>query len=112
MQTWLYDGWVLRFAGGYTRRANSVNPLYAGHFDFDEKIAACEQSYQAQGLPVVFKLTPANEASRLDVLLAARGYRSEAGTSVQCLDFKRFTPAPAWSFPRLPASSGGRRMPA
>ena len=25
LQTLLYDGWVLRFAGGYTRRANSVS---------------------------------------------------------------------------------------
>jgi len=29
LQTLLLDGWVVRFANGYTRRANSVNPLYA-----------------------------------------------------------------------------------
>jgi len=26
----LYDGWVLRFSNGYTRRANSVSPIYRG----------------------------------------------------------------------------------
>ena len=27
LQTMLYGGWVLRFANGYTRRANSINPI-------------------------------------------------------------------------------------
>ena len=30
LQTLLLDGWVLRFAAGYTRRANAVCPLFAG----------------------------------------------------------------------------------
>jgi N-acetylglutamate synthase len=90
LQTWVYDGWVLRFAGGYTRRANSVYPLYAGRLDISEKIAACEKIYQDQGLPVVFKLTPANDASGLDRSLEERGYRFEAATSVQCLDLASF----------------------
>ena len=29
LQTMVLDGWVLRFAEGYTKRPNSVNPLYA-----------------------------------------------------------------------------------
>lgn len=28
LQTILYDGWVIRFADGYSNRANSVNPIY------------------------------------------------------------------------------------
>jgi hypothetical protein len=28
LQQILYDGWILRFADGHTKRANSVNPIY------------------------------------------------------------------------------------
>jgi hypothetical protein len=29
IQTVLLDGWILRMSNGYTKRANSVNPLYS-----------------------------------------------------------------------------------
>jgi len=45
LQQWLYDGWVVRFADGHTRRANSINPLYPSHQDAAAKIAQCEQWY-------------------------------------------------------------------
>lgn len=85
-QSLLYDGWVLRFAAGYTRRANSVNPIYESRLDPGEKIAACEAAYAAQGLPTVFKMTPIAQPGTLDGQLAARGYRKEALTSVQVLE--------------------------
>lgn len=85
-QSLLYDGWVLRFAAGYTRRANSVNPIYASRLDPGEKIAACEAAYTAQGQPTIFKITPIAQPGALDGLLAARGYRKEAQTSVQVLE--------------------------
>ena len=46
LQTLLLDGWVVRFANGYTRRANSVNPLYPSEQAADAKIQACEQFYR------------------------------------------------------------------
>ena len=70
LQTLLYDGWVLRFAEGYTRRANSVNPLYPSTRDALEKIEACERLYRGQGLAVIFKLTAASQPERLDEMLA------------------------------------------
>ncbi len=86
LQTNLQDGWLLRFAGGYTRRANSVNPLYPCLGDPIKNIAACEALYRARGLPVIFKITPASQPAGLDELLFERGYRREAPTSVQLLD--------------------------
>ncbi len=85
-QTLLYDGWVLRFTNGYTRRANSINPLYASHLDIHEKIRACERLYREKGLPVIFKMTAAGDPGGLDDILAGRGYQEDALTSVQVLD--------------------------
>ncbi len=83
LQTYLLDGWVLRFANGYTRRANSVNPLYPSRQTLADKIEQCEQIYQAHNLSTVFKITPASQPLELDATLEARGYRADAPTSVQ-----------------------------
>ena len=85
-QTLLYDGWVLRFADGYTKRANSINPLYLSTLDLEEKIAFCESIYQEQNLDVVYKLTPASCPETLDDTLAAKGYKKDSPTSVQLLE--------------------------
>ena len=89
LQTLHYDGWVLRFAGGYTKRANSVYPLYPSSIDLDEKIHACELLYRARNLPAVFKLTRASAPDDLDVCLDALGYRVDSPTSVQLLDISQ-----------------------
>ena len=73
LQTLLYDGWVLRFAEGYTGRANSVSLLYPSALPYAEKIAFCEAQYFSKGLPCRFKLTSGADPA-LDALLAARGY--------------------------------------
>lgn len=81
-----HDGWILRFSEGYTRRANSVNPLYEGTLDVREKIGFCERLYRERGMPVIFRLTAASEPSHLDELLEQGGYEREVTTQVQCLD--------------------------
>jgi len=86
IQTALIDGWVLRFANGYTRRANSVSPLYNSTQPVDEKVLLCENLYRARGLNCVFKLTPASLPTGLDTYLAEQGYQTEARTSVQTLN--------------------------
>lgn len=71
----LVDGWVLRFAHGYTKRANSVNPLYDSSMAVEAKIDLCEQLYAAHGLPTVFRLMPQASPPDLDQVLEQRGYR-------------------------------------
>jgi N-acetylglutamate synthase len=91
-QTVLLDGWVLRFSGGYTRRANCVTALYPGREDAVSKIRACEALYQAQNLPVVFKLPGRQESAELDQILAGEGYAAEAETCVQALNLRQWAP--------------------
>ena len=74
LQTLHYDGWVLRLAAGYTRRANSVYPLYPSRIDLDEKIKSCKFLYRARNLPAVFKLTETSMPEALDASLDEHGY--------------------------------------
>jgi ribosomal protein S18 acetylase RimI-like enzyme len=85
LETVYYDGWLLRFANGFTRRANSVNPIYPSTADVAEKIRCCEDLYRSRHQAIVFKLTPACQPETLDDELASRGYSREADTSVQLL---------------------------
>lgn len=89
LQTLHYDGWVLRFAAGYTKRANSVYPLYPTRIDLDEKIKTCELLYRARNLPAVFKLTNTSTPDDLDACLEEHGYRVDSLTSVQLLYLNR-----------------------
>lgn len=73
----LWDGWVLRFANGYTKRANSATPLYADLTDAAALPAAvdlCEAHYRRQSRPPIFRLLPLPGVEALDALLADRGY--------------------------------------
>jgi GNAT superfamily N-acetyltransferase len=90
----LFDGWLLRCAGGYTKRANSVTPLYPAALDPAGKIAACEHFYARQGLPCIFRL-PSFGPPELDGLLAARGYRELDRTLVLARPLARADHAPA-----------------
>ena len=86
LQTSLYDGWILRFANGYTRRANSISSLYPSSQPLEVKVAEVEKLYRDRHLQVVFKLTAASHPEELDGFLATHNYLAEGHTSVQLLD--------------------------
>ena len=71
-----YDRWVLRFADGYTKRANSVNPHFGSSLPLATKIAHCESVYRARGLSTIFRLTPFSQPEDLDNTLAKLGYKT------------------------------------
>jgi N-acetylglutamate synthase len=72
----LFGGWVLRFSGGLTRRANSANPLGVRSPDANSLIAGCEALYRHQRLPTIFRL-PSIIDPAIDGRLAAQGYSGE-----------------------------------
>ncbi|MFY8155145.1 MAG: GNAT family N-acetyltransferase [Hyphomicrobiales bacterium] len=71
--TLLIDDWVVRFAGGYSGRANSASPLKPGAQLDEDTLALIEELYRADGLPPCIRLTPlVGEATLARV--KARGY--------------------------------------
>jgi len=80
------DGWLIRFNDGYTRRANSVNPIYsssAGDAELQTRVEKWENFYRTKDRPCIFKVTPLVQPLHLDDFLAERGYRYEAPTGVR-----------------------------
>ena len=88
LQQTVYDGWVLRFSQGFTKRANSVNALCPSTIDTGQKIAFCEARYREQGLPPIFRITPFAPAD-LDPMLEDGGYKKIDTTLVLHLDLGR-----------------------
>ena len=89
-----YDGWIMRFAEGYTKRANSVNVVGKSTISFAEKIKNCEETYVKRNLSTVFKITPM--ASELDEILEKQGYSAVDKTNVMTVDLEGVTNGSHW----------------
>lgn len=85
----MYDGWVMRFDQGYTKRANSITPLVPAFLPLAAKIDECESIYRQEQLPTIFRLASYLEGNAvLDSLLEQRGYRYVDCTYVLGQDLK------------------------
>jgi len=91
LQTLVYDGWLIRLSNGYTKRANSVNPIYGSNEDLDDKIRYCESLFRAKNLKPVFKMTDSVFPDNLDAILEELGYMAIDHTSVQLLSLSELT---------------------
>ncbi len=100
----LLDGWVLRFARGFTKRANSIIPLYPAQQAALDKVRYCENIYAREQLTTIFRLTTVVDNSALDTLLAERGYRHVDPTLVLSRDLRSISPHDEPAFRPLPRS--------
>lgn len=66
-------GWVLRAAGGFTARANSILPLRSPGRPLNDALAAARDWYGARALPVRIQV-PVEARRLLDAELAERGW--------------------------------------
>jgi N-acetylglutamate synthase len=82
MQQLLVDGWLLRFSQGFTKRANSVIPLYPDNRPVTDKVRFCENVYARERLKCIFRLSSIGGHGELDAMLARRGYRHQDPTEV------------------------------
>jgi ribosomal protein S18 acetylase RimI-like enzyme len=86
LQTMLHDGWLVRFSDGYSKRANSVTPIYTSCDDLNHKIAACENLFYQKNLDAVYKMSPLVQPENLDEVLQDKGYTIVDRTSVQVVE--------------------------
>lgn len=92
-----YDGWLIRFADGLTKRTNSANALRRGVLPIREKIAHCAALYRAQGRTPIYRVLSFLDDG-LEPALGDMGYRSIDETLTLYADYSA-EPPPA---PLLP----------
>jgi N-acetylglutamate synthase len=73
-QSLVYDGWLLGYRPGPTKRLRCVNPFYPSTLPLAEKVEHCVSFYAAAGLPAVFRLLPFSEPAELDRWLDDNGW--------------------------------------
>ena len=82
-QSLVYDGWLLGYRPGPTKRLRCVNPFYPSRLPVAEKVAWCSAFYAAANLPLLFRLLPFSEPASLDGWLEQDGWVSFERTLVQ-----------------------------
>jgi GNAT superfamily N-acetyltransferase len=75
LETARIDGWLWRYTGGGSQRANSVSALDFTGSDAEAAIDEAERLYAARGADPMFQICDADAPADLDARLARRGYR-------------------------------------
>jgi N-acetylglutamate synthase len=76
------DGWLWRYSGGGSQRANSVSALAFSGTDVEVAIAGVEARYRSRGAAPMFQICDVNVPGDLDARLQRRGYRLQEPCTV------------------------------
>src|ERR1051326_7224808 len=82
----IYDGWLLGYRPGSTKRLRCVNAFYGSTLPIQQKIDRCKAFYRAIGLPPLFRLLPFSQPAELDGRLERDGWIAFERTLVQQTD--------------------------
>ncbi len=73
-QSLVYDGWLLGFRPGPTKRLRCVNAFYSTSLPLAEKVDYCIRFYQSVSLPAIFRMLPFSQPPELDAYLENLGW--------------------------------------
>lgn len=73
LQTVYVDGWLLRMAGGHTKRSNAASPFYPSTLTGEELLREVKATYRRAGIPPMVRITPLASPG-IDAALAAAGW--------------------------------------
>ena len=73
-QSLLYDGWLLGFRPGPTKRLRCVNAFYSTSLPLAQKVDYCVRFYRSVSLPAIFRMLPFSQPPELDPYLERLGW--------------------------------------
>src|SRR5450755_5070064 len=90
-QSLVYDGWLLGFRPGPTKRLRCVNAFYSTSLPLTEKVDYCVRFYQSVRLPAIFRMLPFSQPPELDAYLESLGWSKFERTLVLRADVRAAT---------------------
>jgi ribosomal protein S18 acetylase RimI-like enzyme len=90
-QSLLYDGWLLGYRSGPTKRLRCVNAFYSTSLPLAEKVDHCVRFYQSVSLPAIFRMLPFSQPPELDAYLESLGWSKFEPTLVLRADVRAAT---------------------
>lgn len=96
-QSLLYDGWLLGFRPGPTKRLRCVNAFYSTSLPLAEKVAHCVRFYRSVNLPPIFRMLPFSQPPELDAYLESLAWPRFERTLVLRADLREMSRMPAAS---------------
>ncbi len=99
LQTIMYDGWSVRFGGGFTYRVNCANAMYPETLPARDKVQYVESLYRHSGLTMsIIKLHEGMDPAQRDACTAVldeMGYATERDGNIFVCNLNTFNQKPA-----------------